>query len=167
MSEATDGAVIPTGPEVPRSIPVSAGALIFDGGGRLLVLNPTYKKGWTIPGGVMEPTGETPWQACRREVFEECGLHVDTARLAAVDTRPAKPGQSAQLRLLFDCGVLDDAVLAGVRLCETEISEYLLLAPAEALQILRPAVGRRVQAALAAPGCCYLEDGLPVPGVTI
>ncbi len=154
-------------PVLARTIPVSAGAMIFDRLGRLLVLEPTYKKGWTIPGGVMEPNGETPWQACRREVFEECGLLVGSGRLAAVDTRPAKAGRAVQLRLLFDCGVLDDAVLAGIRLCETEISAHQLLPPVEALELLRPAVGRRVQAALAAPGCCYLEDGLPVPGVTL
>jgi 8-oxo-dGTP diphosphatase len=35
---------------LPR-IPASAGALIFDAAGRLLILKPTYKKGWTIPGG--------------------------------------------------------------------------------------------------------------------
>jgi len=62
-------------------IPVSAGALIFDSAGRLLILNPTYKSGWTIPGGVMEADGETPWQACRREVREECGLDVRGGRL--------------------------------------------------------------------------------------
>src|SRR5260370_14699151 len=44
-------------------IPVSAGALIFDRAGRLLILKPTYKSGWTIPGGVMEADGETPWEA--------------------------------------------------------------------------------------------------------
>src|SRR5690348_2961409 len=50
------------------AIPVSAGALIFDRRGRLLIIKPTYKSGWTIPGGVMEADGETPWQACMREV---------------------------------------------------------------------------------------------------
>ena len=46
-------------------IPVSAGALIFDRAGLLLILKPTYKSGWTIPGGVMEADGESPWEACR------------------------------------------------------------------------------------------------------
>ena len=32
------------------AIPVSAGALIFDQAGRLLILKPTYKSGWTVPG---------------------------------------------------------------------------------------------------------------------
>lgn len=41
-------------------IPASSGALIRDSRGRILVLKPTYKSGWTIPGGVMEANGETP-----------------------------------------------------------------------------------------------------------
>jgi len=36
------------------------------------------------------------------------------------------------------------------------------VAPAEALELLRPAVSRRVQATLTASGCVYLEDGRPV-----
>ena len=51
----------------PPRIPASAGALIRDVRGRLLILKPTYKSGWTIPGGIIEADGETPWEACRRE----------------------------------------------------------------------------------------------------
>src|SRR5258708_23595711 len=57
--------------DVVPAIPASAGALIFDRAGRLLILKPTYKSGWTIPGGVMEADGETPRGACRREVRQE------------------------------------------------------------------------------------------------
>ena len=72
------------------AIPVSAGALIFDQAGRLLILKPTYKTGWTIPGGVMEADGETPWDACRREVLEECGIEV-TQRPAGLHRLPSRP----------------------------------------------------------------------------
>ena len=54
----------------PPEIPASAGALLFDRSGRLLILEPTYKSGWTIPGGAMEADGESPWDGCRREVLE-------------------------------------------------------------------------------------------------
>ena len=80
--------------DIPR-IPASAGALIFDPSGRLLVLKPTYKGGWTLPGGQMEDNGETPWEACTREVQEETGLVLDTGRLVCVDflrPRPGRPG---------------------------------------------------------------------------
>lgn len=70
--------------EVPR-IPASAGALIFDEDGRLLILKPSYKKGWTIPGGQIEADGESPWAACQREAREECGLDVSRGRLVCVD----------------------------------------------------------------------------------
>ena len=90
--DARPAAGLPSGDglAVPR-IPVSAGAMVFDRSGRLLILKPTYKSGWTIPGGVMEADGETPWQACRREVLEECGIDVRAGRLACTDFRPARP----------------------------------------------------------------------------
>ena len=78
--------------EVPR-VPASAGALIFDGAGRLLILKPNYKKGWTIPGGQIDANGESPWDACRRETREECGLEVVRGRLVCVDFRTLKPNR--------------------------------------------------------------------------
>ena len=65
---------------LPR-VPASAGALLHDGEGRILILKPTYKAGWTIPGGQIEEDGESPWEGCRREVVEETGLVVDPAAL--------------------------------------------------------------------------------------
>ena len=91
--------------EVLPAIPASAGAMIFDGAGCVLILKPTYKSGWTIPGGVMEADGETPWEACQREVREECGLDVRTGRLVCVDFRRPRPGRPGGMRFLFDCGV--------------------------------------------------------------
>ena len=147
---------------LPR-IPASAGALIFDGGGRLLIANPTYKEHWTIPGGIMEADGETPWEACRREVREEVGLNVDDGRLVAVDFLRPKPSKPGGMRFLFHCGVLPDAVLDGITLQEEELSEYRLLKPPAALSLLSGPLRRRVGAALVVPsGCVYLEDGRAV-----
>src|SRR6201999_4263448 len=101
--------------EPPPAIPVSAGALIFDRAGRLLVLKPTYKSGWTIPGGVMEADGESPWEACPRGVREETGLEVSRGRLAAMDFRRPRPGRAGGIRFLFDCGQLGGEALAGLK----------------------------------------------------
>lgn len=154
------------------AIPVSAGALIFDQAGRLLILKPTYKTGWTIPGGVMEADGETPWDACRREVREECGIEVRSGRLACVDfrprrpDRPERPGRPGGIRFLFDCGPVDDAALAAISLQPEEIADYRLEPLDFALSLLRPAVKRRVRAASQHRGFVYLENGRPVPAVT-
>ena len=149
------------------AIPISAGALIFDGAGRLLILNPTYKSGWTIPGGVMEADGETPWQACQREVLEETGLAVTGARLACVDFRPPRDGNQGGVRFLFDCGAVDDLVLSEITLQSEEVSEHLLAPVGQALEMLRGPIRRRVSAALDnRHGTVYLEDGQPIPAVT-
>jgi 8-oxo-dGTP pyrophosphatase MutT (NUDIX family) len=146
-------------------IPVSAGALIFDSTGRLLILKPTYKTGWTIPGGIMEADGETPWEACRREVREECGIDVRAARLACTDFRPARPGRPGGIRYLFDCGQADDAALAAITLQPAEIAEYRLASVDTALTLLRPAIRRRVRAATRRRRFIYLENGRPVPAI--
>jgi ADP-ribose pyrophosphatase YjhB (NUDIX family) len=151
-------------PAVP-AIPVSAGAMIFDRAGRLLILKPTYKSGWTIPGGVMEADGETPWQACRREVAEECGIDVRGGELACVDFRPRRPGKPGGIRFLFDCGTVDDPSLAAIVLQPEEISQYRIVALPDALRLLRGPIRRRVQAASRGQGLVYLENGRPVPAV--
>jgi ADP-ribose pyrophosphatase YjhB (NUDIX family) len=155
---APDDAVLP-------AIPVSAGALIFDRAGRLLILKPTYKSGWTIPGGVMEADGETPWEACRREVAEECGLDIGTGRLACMDFRRPRPGKPGGVRYLFDCGAASNASLAGIVVQAEEISEYRLAELRTALSLLRKPIRRRVRAATGRSHLCYLEDGRPVPGI--
>jgi ADP-ribose pyrophosphatase YjhB (NUDIX family) len=147
------------------AIPAAAGALIFDGAGRLLILKPTYKTGWTIPGGVMEADGETPWEACRREVREECGLEVHGGRLACVDFRPPRPGRPGGMRFLFDCGVADDVALASISLQEQEIAAYLLVPLDEAFELLRGPIRRRVRAAVRKRRCVYLENGRRVAGI--
>jgi 8-oxo-dGTP diphosphatase len=152
-------------PEVPR-IPASAGALIRDPAGRLLILKPTYKKGWTIPGGQIDADGESPWQACRRETREECGLVVERGRLACVDYLPPKPSRPGGVRFLFDCGTLPAAAFDLVTLQAEEIEDYLLAEIHEALDLLSGPLRRRTSQTLGRSDCVYLEDGRPVPGVT-
>jgi len=152
--------------EAVPGIPASAGAMIFDRKGRLLILRPTYKAGWTIPGGVMEADGETPWEACRREVAEECGLAVRGARLACVDFRRPRPGRSGGLRFLFDCGRLDDDALASITVQPDEISQYRIVRLGTALPLLSGPIRRRVKAGTAAKGTVYLEEGRPVAQVS-
>ena len=153
------------GEEPLPAIPASAGALIFGRAGRLLILKPTYKTGWTIPGGVMEADGETPWEACRREVREECGIELRQGRLACMDFRRPKPGRAGGIRFLFDCGRVDEAALAGIVVQPEEISEFRLAAVPDALGLLRGPIRRRVRAATGSKRLVYLEDGRPVPGV--
>jgi 8-oxo-dGTP diphosphatase len=102
---------------------IPAAALVWDRKGRLLILKPTYKSGWTIPGGIVEADGETPWEACRRETREECGLDLRRGELVCVDFLRPRPGRPGGLRFLFNCGAFDRTTLAGIVVQEKEISE--------------------------------------------
>jgi len=65
----------------------------MDGDGNVLLVNPTYKPGWELPGGVVE-ADESPADACRREVREELGLDVEVGELMCVDYNRATPDTS-------------------------------------------------------------------------
>ena len=149
---------------LPR-LPASAGALLRDDAGRILILKPTYKSGWTVPGGQVEEDGETPWEGCRREVAEETGLEVSAGRLACVDFLRPRPGRPGGLRFLFDCGVVDPDRRDRLVLQAEEIAAARWAEPDDALERLSGPVGRRVARALGATATVYLEDGRPVPGV--
>jgi ADP-ribose pyrophosphatase YjhB (NUDIX family) len=149
---------------VPR-IPASAGALIFDAAGRLLILKPNYKRGWTIPGGQVDADGESPWEACQRETREECGLKIASGRLVCVDFLPPKPNRPGGVRFLFDCGAFTDEQLTAIRLQDAEIDEHRLAELSEATALLSGPLRRRVSAAVGAERCVYLENGRPVPGL--
>ena len=157
-----DGPV--TGYVLPR-VPASAGAVLHDGTGRILVLKPTYKGGWTVPGGQVEADGESPWEACRREVAEETGLVVPSGRLVCVDFLHPRPGRPGGVRFLFDCGEVAPHARDRLVLQAGEIEEARWVTPSEADGLLSGPVGRRVRRSLGVDGTVYLEDGLPVAGV--
>lgn len=159
MGEPADSMSFP----IPR-IPASAGAMIFDAERRLLILKPNYKKGWTVPGGQIEE-GESPWDACRREVREECGLEVVKGRLACVDFLRPRKHRPGGARFLFDCGAFAATEFGEIELEDSELDEYRFVTLTEAASLLSGPVGRRVAAGAGADRCVYLEEGLPVAGV--
>lgn len=79
---------------------VAAGALFFDQAGRVLMVEPSYKDYWDIPGGYVE-TGESPLQAAAREVREELGITPRLGRLLAVDWAPNR-SEGDKILYLFE-----------------------------------------------------------------
>lgn len=68
---------------------VTAGALIFDDEGRILLLEHVFRpdSGWGIPGGFLTK-GEQPEAALRRELKEEIGIEVEAVELLFARTLP-------------------------------------------------------------------------------
>ncbi|MFF2012178.1 NUDIX domain-containing protein [Streptomyces sp. NPDC058195] len=150
---------------LPRVL-AAAATLFRDERGRLLLVEPNYRKGWALPGGTVEADqGEGPRQAARRETAEEIGLDLPPGRLLAVDWArgPHRPPIAAYL---YDGGVLDAAQLGAIRLQEEELLSWRLVEPEETDRYLLGPLATRVRAALEALGSdggpVELEDGLPV-----
>jgi 8-oxo-dGTP diphosphatase len=141
---------------------VAAGALFFDVAGRVMLVRPTYKDHWDIPGGYVE-AGETPHQACTREIKEEPGIDVHLGSLLVADWAP-HPNEGDKLLFVFDGGTLTADQLAAIRLQPDELAEYAYRDPADAVRLLIPRLARRITAALqahAAGPTLYLECGQP------
>lgn len=68
---------------------VTAGAMIFDDEGRILLLDHVFRpdSGWGIPGGFLTK-GEQPEAALRRELKEEIGIEVEAVELLFARTLP-------------------------------------------------------------------------------
>lgn len=128
---------------------IASAALIRDETGRILLVEPTYKPTWLLPGGVVE-ANEDPVAACAREVREELGVELVPGPLLVVDWVPRHGVWGDSLQFIFDGGLMTAAQARGLRLQESEIraTEFVTLERAAALT--PPSLARRLGAALAA-----------------
>jgi 8-oxo-dGTP diphosphatase len=116
-----------------------AGAIVFDLRRRLLVIRRGRAPSagtWSIPGGRCEP-GETPADACTREVREETGVTVAVLRWAGRVERPAPDGR---IYLIDDfvCELIDDGTRGsgGLRAGDdAEAARWVNLAEFDALPL--------------------------------
>ncbi|WP_308818018.1 NUDIX hydrolase [Pseudonocardia alni] len=134
---------------------VAAGALFLDEAGRILLVHPTYKDTWDIPGGYVE-RGESPAAACRREIAEELGLTREPVALLSVDWAPSEK-EGDKLLFVFDCGRLGGDA-ERIRLADDELDRWKWVAIDELESYVIPRLARRLRAT-AFSDVRYLEHG--------
>jgi 8-oxo-dGTP pyrophosphatase MutT (NUDIX family) len=143
---------------------MGAGVLFTDLAGRVLLVEPTYKEYWEIPGGAVE-ADESPYAAAGREVKEELGLSCVPGALLVVDWVAPRPDRTEGLMLVFDGGVLSDVDVAGISVPAEELRGWAFRDVIGAQQCLSPLLARRVCAAVRARRqgtVAYLEQGSPM-----
>jgi 8-oxo-dGTP pyrophosphatase MutT (NUDIX family) len=143
---------------------VATGALFLDTAGRILLLRPTYKDFWDIPGGYVEPS-ESPYAACVREVGEELGITTPLGRLLVTDWAPADR-EGDKILYIFDGGTLDDDDLTRIAFEDGEIAEFRYVALSDLAELVPARLARRIHTAVGAlhsGRTVYAEHGQEVP----
>ena len=141
---------------------MAAGALMLNEQGDLLIVKPTYRDDWLIPGGMIE-AHESPRQACVREVWEEIGLTRAITRLLCMEYQSRDGSRNENIQFIFDGGVLTHAQIQQIVIPSDELAQYTFMPYPDALQLLNKKLGRRITHALRArthQQVVYLEDGI-------
>lgn len=142
---------------------MAAGALFIDDARRVLLVRPTYKNHWDIPGGYVEP-GESPRSACIREINEELSLAIDLGPLLVLDWAPADD-VGDKLLAVFDGGSLADDQLASIKLPPDELAEWRYVEQDQLDALVPERLRLRLQVAVQAKAngeTTYAERGVKV-----
>jgi 8-oxo-dGTP diphosphatase len=127
-----------------------------DSDDQVLIVKPAHKDGWIFPGGYVE-VGESPSQACQREVATELGIEIDgPKRLLSVDYHSHT---SEYVMFIFDGGVFSEELKQTIKL-SPNLVDWKFVTAEEALTLLRANSARRLMPTLQArhqTGIAYLE----------
>ncbi|MFC4032337.1 NUDIX domain-containing protein [Streptomyces polygonati] len=134
---------------------VSADVLLRDEQGRVLLVKPTYKPGWDLPGGMAE-ANEAPDDAARRELREELGLDISLHGLLVIDWVPPHGPWDDQLAFIFNGGTLSAERFALLRPADNELSDAEFFPVRQAKDRLHVRMRSRLDTALVS-----LESGIP------
>lgn len=124
---------------------LASSALIRDPQGRVLLVQPNYRDGWTLPGGTVE-AGEDPRTGCFREVVEEVGLHLPGGRLLVVAHGLSSGMWGDSVSFLYDGGVIPAETEITVQ--EEELLGYRWVARDGLGELLGPRMGEIVEQGL-------------------
>ncbi|MEU9578730.1 NUDIX hydrolase [Streptomyces chilikensis] len=144
---------------------MAADALIRDETGRILLVDPSYKEGWDLPGGMVDD--EEPVAALERELHEELGLRgARVGRLLAVDSMPKEVYGRSQVACVYAVHPRGPLPLEELSLQREELRAAEYVPEREALRRLPKPLRPRVAAALRASLGSYtaqLRQGRAVP----
>jgi ADP-ribose pyrophosphatase YjhB (NUDIX family) len=121
----------------------AADLLILNEAGDILLVNPSYKEHWDLPGGMAE-ANEPPRKAAERELAEELGLTVTAGRLLVLDWVAPHGPWDDQLVFIFDGGTLPAARATSLRTTDPEIDEFAFVSLSEATLRLRADMAQRL-----------------------
>jgi ADP-ribose pyrophosphatase YjhB (NUDIX family) len=130
---------------------VAVKALITDDEGQILLVNPTYKDCWDLPGGMAEEN-EPPTAVLVREVAEELGVKVTVGDLLTLDWVGPHGPWDDQLVFIFEAHAVGGDTGGQLRVTDEEISDFGFFSLADARKRLRADIAARLDRAIHAQG---------------
>lgn len=144
---------------------MAAGVIFLNEAGEILIVKPTYKDHWSVPGGVIEKD-ESPRDAALREVKEEIGIELKNIDFLCIDyMSPKDSGYSTKdenIQFIFYGGLITSCDLNKIKIPKNEISDYKFFAKEEAIKLVNVKLANRLKScfdALEAGVSVYLEGG--------
>lgn len=139
---------------------MASGLLMRNQEGAVLIVEPSYKDTWEIPGGSVEKD-ESPRAACHREAFEELGARIDIGRLLCIEWQGPEPERTESLMFIYDGGLFADT--SQFHLASDELHSCRFAYSSELDNYMSPRLSRRIRAAISA-----FESGIMIeldPGI--
>ncbi len=99
----------------------ASAALIKNELGEILIVKPTYRPEWLLPGGAIE-RDESTIEACKRECLEELGLNINIGELLCFEYRKANSGGVETTRFIFRGGIITN--VATINLPPKELERF-------------------------------------------
>lgn len=160
---------MPTGPvNEETKKPTASAAVFFNKAGRVLIVKPTYKDHWGMPGGAVE-NNESPVDACVREVKEELSLDLKKEDLKFLSADYINEGVSKywgdSLRFVFFAGVLSDEQISKIKLQKSELQKMEFVEVLELPKKLSAHTAKAITKSVEAyknNKIFYLEDGYEI-----
>jgi 8-oxo-dGTP diphosphatase len=123
----------------------AVGVLIFKGD-LMLVLEPSYKPNWLVPGGVVEKS-ESPLEAAIRECQEEIGVDVEIKEFLCADYKRGNEDIGDAVHFLFLATIANNAI---IKINGEEIKSLQWMKPEDALAKFDSHLATRVTCGLQA-----------------
>lgn len=141
---------------------MGSGVIFLNENDEVLIVKPSYKDHWSIPGGTVDDN-ESPRQTAIREVKEEIGLTIESIRFLCIDYSSKESDEKNEsLQFIFYGGVLSDDKISIIKLDDKELVEFRFVSTAEAEKLLGHKLVKRLSNCLNAIKTgisIYLENG--------
>ena len=131
---------------------VGAACVLMNEHKDILIMKPSYREGWLLPGGPLNEF-ESPSHGCIRKTMEEAGLTIEGPQLIGVFhslRRSDDKRRYESVHFIFYGGILDENARQEITIESKSFESYKFVTREDAVSMLSFPLNERVKQSLAA-----------------